>query len=316
VLLVFSAPAAGCSASARPLGPRCIASDSTAQITVTNRDLVDVLFVISDSPSMAEQQAALQHELPEIVRALVTGEVGGMKQFEPIQDLQVGVVSASLADGTALHRVPVAGVDGCSAEYPGFLHYHGSYYGPARDDVPAYLQSVECMAQVGSAASAPSQPLEAALRVLSDPNATAGFLRNDPIKGLSLIVIIVVADTDDCSLTGDAGTRQVASSPRAQLLAPSTAIPCKRSTTTSPDSARCVAATRISWSSPWSRVCRLRWRRGRGPHRTWTSRPNATPITNASSTILRCKPSRSRTRQNACNPLAAAATPAQNPRAG
>jgi hypothetical protein len=181
-----------------------VASDFVARVAVTNINRFDLLFVISDAPSMAAEQTALQRELPGIVRMLVTGEVDGEQRFEPVQDLQVGVVSASLADGTALHRVPAGGGDACAQEYPGFLHYRGSDYPPARDDVPAYLQNVECMAQVGSQASGPSQPLEAALRVLSDRSASAGFLRNDPTKGLSTIAILVVTDTDDCSLVSDA----------------------------------------------------------------------------------------------------------------
>jgi hypothetical protein len=201
VLLV----AAACSGGARPTRARCVASDFVAQIAVTNVDRFDLLFVISDAPSMAAKQAVLQRELPGIVRMLVTGELGGVPRFEPIQDLQVGVVSASLADGIALHRAPASGGGACAQEYPGFLRYRGSYYGPARDDVPAYLQDVECMTRVGSEASGPSQPLEAALRVLSDPSASAGFLRSDPIKGLSTIAILVVSDSDDCSLATDAG---------------------------------------------------------------------------------------------------------------
>jgi hypothetical protein len=197
---------ASCSSSALPPGARCVIEDTVVQQAVVGVDRVDLLFVISDAPSMAEEQALLAQELPEIVQSLTTGKVGGAQQFAPVQDLQVGVVSATFADGGALHQVPAVGGNDCANAYPGFLRYRGPYFDAEQDDPTAFVQNVACMAQLGSESRAPNQALEAALDALSGPNAAPGFLRNDPAKGLSLIEVIVVADTDDCSATQDAAS--------------------------------------------------------------------------------------------------------------
>jgi len=47
----------------------------TNQVDVSQEERVDLLFVIDDSPSMAEEQAALRKQLPELVSVLATGDL-------------------------------------------------------------------------------------------------------------------------------------------------------------------------------------------------------------------------------------------------
>jgi hypothetical protein len=54
-------------------GPACVATEVTAEISVTSTDLVDLLFVIDNSSSMAEEQAALRAQFPETDRYVDDG---------------------------------------------------------------------------------------------------------------------------------------------------------------------------------------------------------------------------------------------------
>ena len=56
----------------KPLNP-CLVSGSTKQISVTNVDKVDLLFVVDDSPSMREEQGAIKEQIPRMITTLVTG---------------------------------------------------------------------------------------------------------------------------------------------------------------------------------------------------------------------------------------------------
>jgi hypothetical protein len=119
--------------------------------------------------------------------------------------------------------------DGCAAQYPSFLSYAAMNGDPAQ-----FANDFACIAAVGTGGCGYEQQLEAPLKALwpsvfkdakgnvvtpnpimflaTTPQGTlgrgdlpaaqggnAGFLRNDPAQGLSLIAIIVVTDEDDCS---------------------------------------------------------------------------------------------------------------------
>jgi hypothetical protein len=199
LLVMLASATIRCSDGARAPVPACAASTSVAEIAVSNISRVDLLLVISDAPSMAEEQTLLRTRLPQLMRSLLTGEVAGEPMFAPLQDLKVAVVAASLADGGDLHRAPADAAIGCSEQAPSFLRYRGPWFGPNRDDPTAFVDEFACLARVGNDARAPDQSLEAALRTLSDLQGDNGFLRNDPQSGLSAIEVVVITDTDDCS---------------------------------------------------------------------------------------------------------------------
>jgi hypothetical protein len=132
-------------------------------------------------------------------------------------------------DGVLLH--PGNTGTGCAAMYPQWLSFT-----QGRDDPKKTSDDFGCIANLGTSGCGFEQQLEAGLKALwpknyVDENANiyppdknpilflsttaegrfghgdvpptqggnAGFLRNDPIKGLSLIAIIIVSDEEDCS---------------------------------------------------------------------------------------------------------------------
>jgi Cys-rich repeat protein len=181
---------------------------------------VDLLVMVDDSNSMAEEQAALTEAFPELVRALATGDVepDGTPDFDPVADLHVGVVTSDM--GTAGYDLPSCaepdfGDDGvlrtagnptrsdCDETYPPFLEYApGGMLSRFRADFT-------CVATAGTGGCGFEQPLEAVLKALTPSDASlrfhgdttghgdganAGFLREE-----SVLVVLLVTDEDDCS---------------------------------------------------------------------------------------------------------------------
>lgn len=181
---------------------------------------VDLLLMVDDSHSMAEEQESLTRAFPELVRALSTGDLepDGTRDFEPVADLHVGVVTSDM--GTFGYTAPTCddpdfGADGilrtqgnttltgCAESYPSFLSYApGGALSQFRTDFT-------CVATAGTMGCGLEQQLEAVLKALT-PSASAlrfhadtrghgdaenaGFLRDD-----SVLVVLLVTDEDDCS---------------------------------------------------------------------------------------------------------------------
>lgn len=97
--------AVGCSErDASPASP-CTYETFDAYIQLENVSKVDLLFVIDNSNSMEDEEAALARELPTLIRILATGDfdpADGLPwgddpdDFDPIEDLQVGVVTSDM----------------------------------------------------------------------------------------------------------------------------------------------------------------------------------------------------------------------------
>jgi hypothetical protein len=183
---------------------------------------VDVLFVVDNSGSMAEEQVSLAEQLPRMVRALTSGDVDGdgTQDFPAAADLHLGVVTTDM--GTAGHELPTCsepmhGDDGilrtagdptdatCMATYPAFVEFDPE----AGDTVEQAAADFSCVARAGTAGCGLEQQLEAALKALvpstsgitffgdttgHGDGANAGFLRPD-----SVLAVILVTDEDDCS---------------------------------------------------------------------------------------------------------------------
>lgn len=181
---------------------------------------VDLLVMIDDSNSMTEEQESIAQALPELVRALATGDVepDGERDFTPAEDLHVGVVSSDMGtggfsvpscvdsdfgdDGILQHDGSTA-VAGCAPTYPDFLEYRPG------DGLSGFRMDFACIARLGTGGCAFEQPLEAVLKALTPSTsplrfysgtrghadaANAGFLRDG-----SILVTLVVTDEDDCS---------------------------------------------------------------------------------------------------------------------
>lgn len=211
--------------------PRTAAPGCTLiEIAVTNLDSLDLLFVIDDSESMREEQAALRAQLTNLADVLTTGDRDGdgMQDQPPVRDLHLGVVSADLGaaglegvpgctglgDDAVLQHVGDPERSGCASAFPRFLRYE-----EGETNATQLGNDFGCMASLGTAGCAIEQPLEAALRALwpaqdqslafaasADGSSVtshgdqenAGFTAVD--GRVSALGIVIVTDEDDCSV--------------------------------------------------------------------------------------------------------------------
>lgn len=186
---------------------------------------VDLLFVIDDSHSMREEQASLAREIPKLVKVLTQGGlvVGEEERqvYDAARSIHVGVVSSDmgLKNAAMLPVCEFSGDDGllrraeeCGAG-SGFTSYSPN---DLVKDMDSLARSVQCLTQLGTAGCGMEQHLEAmwkALAPASDHSFSGGtsghgdmenegFLREN-----SLLVVVVLADEDDCSFPDKAYDR-------------------------------------------------------------------------------------------------------------
>ena len=98
VLLAAAAMLSGClNRKLKPLNP-CLVSGVVAEIAVTNIDKVDMLFMVDNSNSMHEEQAALRTQFAHLIEVLTTGDRNGdgKADFPPAKDVHLGVVTSDM----------------------------------------------------------------------------------------------------------------------------------------------------------------------------------------------------------------------------
>lgn len=168
-----------------PLSPCLISTVSTA-IDVNNVDSVDVLFMVDNSNSMRQEQAALARELPQLVRVLSSGDRDGdgVQDFRPVS-LRLGVVSSDLGlpgvqgdfcpsglgDNAVLQHESNLGNDpalNCQGSYPQqFLSFSPPQPGvDAAAEVERVANDFACISSLGTAGCGIEQQLESALKAL------------------------------------------------------------------------------------------------------------------------------------------------------
>ncbi|HEY0191025.1 MAG TPA: hypothetical protein VGC42_07860 [Kofleriaceae bacterium] len=179
-------------------------------VPVTPPTALDVLFVIDDSPSMADQQANLAAAFATFSEALQVLP-GGMP------DLHLGVVTTDLGTTGALDATPgpaigTAGMGGCAANgkagalRTGGAPITGAYLsdvaaagGARTTNYPAdktLADMFALMAKAGDGGCGFEQPLEAMKQALLPTNAAnQGFLRPS-----AALAVVFLTDEDDCSL--------------------------------------------------------------------------------------------------------------------
>lgn len=196
--------AAGCNTTPYVVGDL---HEVAALRAVPDRDL-DLLFVIDNSPSMADKQAALAASFPRMIDKLAQLDGG-------LPDLHIGVITTDMgtqgATGAPAPAFGVPGRGGCAGTGDdGALQHAGdpmlpaafivdvadatrpdgrqrNYTGELRDEVAGLVQ-------VGEGGCGFEQPLAALRRSLTNP-ANAGFLRSD-----ANLAVVILADEDDCSV--------------------------------------------------------------------------------------------------------------------
>lgn len=233
--IVMSLVLMGCSErQPAPISP-CTTTDVGRRESLEFVDAVDLLFVIDDSESMAEEQSLLRAEIPRMIRALFDGDLegDGDLDFVPLGSLHVGIVTSDLGAGSVpagevvpscdpglgddgIMRNTSHGFDGCSPSYPRRVFELSADGGTPS----AVASDIGCVADLGTQGCGFEQPLEATLKALSPASpqafvasfyvppsfhggasghgdgANAGFLRAD-----SVLAIVVLSDDEDCSVS-------------------------------------------------------------------------------------------------------------------
>jgi hypothetical protein len=163
---------------------------------------VDILFVVDNSNSMAQEQSALAQAFPQFIDMLATMSAG-------MPDTHIGVISTDLGAGN--YQIPsceVAGGDGgklennprkagCTPPKDPYVSYLGGVTnvpgsGSALDRVKS---GFSCIAEIGTGGCGFENTIEASRRAV-DPklNVNPGFVRQD-----AMLVVIYLTDEDDCS---------------------------------------------------------------------------------------------------------------------
>jgi hypothetical protein len=102
----LSSALAGCpNQELAPLSP-CTVSGVSIEVPQTGVDKVDLLFMIDNSGSMAEEQKKLSEVLPAMVTVLTTGQLTPnmpkpRPDFPPVKSLHIGVISSDLGVNVA-----------------------------------------------------------------------------------------------------------------------------------------------------------------------------------------------------------------------
>jgi hypothetical protein len=219
---------------------------------------VDLLLAIDNSISMAEKQQLFAKTIPELLTRLLsphcvnpTGGVtamptspdaacpaGSAREFEPLRDLHVGVITSSLGshgaagardvcvsagDNDHAHLVPLVrdGVD--SYDGKGYLKWDpdGLANPPGESDVTAFAASLSTMIQsAGETGCGYEAQLESVYRFLVDPAPPqsivmpAGTTTTGPVgvdqellneranflRPDSSVVVLMLTDENDCSI--------------------------------------------------------------------------------------------------------------------
>ncbi len=177
---------------------------------------VDLLFVIDDSGSMADEQANLAGSVPGFIAAMQQelAETDGYNIGVVTSDLYIFDVSCGpVAIGNMVTRT--GGVD--SSNQVCSPYASGQRYMTESDNL---VNKFSCAARVGTGGNGDEHPMEAMLAALTSPIADAdgcnqGFLRED-----ALLVVVIITDEEDdhetdaeaCNMTalpgspGDPGT--------------------------------------------------------------------------------------------------------------
>jgi hypothetical protein len=178
----------------------------------SNRN-IDILFVIDNSGSMGEEQAALGVNFP-LFMAVLNGIEGGLP------NVHIGVVSSNVGvggynipgcigqgDNGALQadgNVLVAGQPKCTAVPTGKKYIEDVLPDGATTRIKNYSGTLEdtftCIATLGTDGCGFEQHLESMKRALDGTQPGNGdFLRKD-----AFLAVIIIADEDDCSAVNSA----------------------------------------------------------------------------------------------------------------
>ncbi|MEM9072961.1 MAG: hypothetical protein AAGE52_30935 [Myxococcota bacterium] len=181
---------------------------------------LDVLLLVDNSGSMAQEQVALATQLPRVVRALATGDADGdgIQDFPAVSSLQIGSVSpdmgsggflvptcddATFGDDGVLQTAGNPALSGCDATYPSVQRFDGT---SAAD---RFSSDVACVATMGTDGCGFEQQLEAMLKAVTPSTDATLFHRSTTghadganaglVRENAVLALISLTDEDDCS---------------------------------------------------------------------------------------------------------------------
>jgi len=180
--------------------------DVTAMRAIPNRAL-DVLFVVDNSPSMADKQASLAASFPQMIARLAQLDDG-------VPSLHVGVVTSDMGTLGAASDVPGPGIGslglgGCAGrgddgalQHAGVPALSDGFVSDVADASGARVRNydgalgdvIARLLQVGDGGCGFEQHLAAMRRALTNP-VNGGFFRAE-----ANLAVVILADEDDCSL--------------------------------------------------------------------------------------------------------------------
>ena len=140
-------------------------------------DKLDLLFMVDNSNTMAQEQEALRAQFPRLMQILTSGRRSDADAhpFTPVTDLHVGVVSSDMGTpgvnygtgsncnangGDDAHLQHQATAPGCAETYPSFLSFTSG------SDADRLARDFACIAQLGTGGCGFEQQLEAPLKAL------------------------------------------------------------------------------------------------------------------------------------------------------
>jgi hypothetical protein len=168
----------------------CLVSGVAAEIAITNIDKIDLLFMVDNSGSMKEEQAALRDQFPKLVQVLTSGNrMDGPpdNDFPPATDLHLGVITSDMGligiddikgcmgfgDDGLLQNTPSPRISGCTAMAPKFVSFKANDPGSTPTKAAT---DFGCIADVGTDGCGFEQQLESTLKALwpNTPPVSAG----------------------------------------------------------------------------------------------------------------------------------------------
>jgi hypothetical protein len=177
---------------------------SVANVPAEFNRNIDILYVMDNSGSMAEEQASLALNFNRFTNVLQNIEGG-------LPNVHIGVISTDVGAGPYnISGCSGNGDDGefqnepqsnCDSASGWFIRDVDDGSGGRETNYPGSLdEAFSCMAQLGIDGCGFEQPLESMRRALGpDTENNFGFLRDE-----ALLAIVIVSDEDDCSVLDDA----------------------------------------------------------------------------------------------------------------